>query len=95
VTPTAREAAIQRLRRAAVRTIVTAEGCRPADAERRVADGSWTDDSVAAGLLERDAGPPSLATRLVALRRGETWLAHAADRTLEAIASRREGATGG
>jgi hypothetical protein len=94
VTPTARAATIRRLRRTAVRTIVTAEGCRPADAERRVAEGSWTDDPVAAGLLERDAGPPPIAIRLVALRRRETWLAYAADRTVDAIVARRNGVTG-
>lgn len=90
VTPTAREATIRRLRRTAVRTVVAAEGCRPAEAERRVADGSWTDDPVAADLLKRDAGPPSLPVRVIALRRGETWLASAAGRTVEAIVSRRE-----
>lgn len=91
VTPAAREATIRRLRRSAVRTIVTAEGCRTEEAERRVADGSWTNDPVAAGLLERGAGPPPLAKRVGALRRGETWLAYAADRTVDAIVSRRDG----
>ncbi len=94
VTPTAREATTRRLRRTAVRTIVTAEGCSPAEAERRVADGSWTTDPVAAELLSPETGPPPLTTRLVALRRRETWLAYAADRAVEAIAARREGATG-
>lgn len=92
VTPTARETTVRRLRRTAVRTVAAAEGCSPADAERRVEEGSWTNDPVAAGLLERDAGPP-LSVRLVALRRRETWLAYAADRTVEAIVSRRNGAT--
>lgn len=93
VTPTAREDTIQRLQRTAVRTIVATEGCAPADAERRVVEGSWTDDPVAAGLLERDGGTPQLTMRLVALQRRETWLAYAADRTVEAIVSRRDGAT--
>jgi hypothetical protein len=92
VTPTAREATVRRLRRTAVRTVAAAEGCSLADAERRVEEGSWTNDPVAAGLLGRDAGPP-LTIRLLALRRRKTWLAYAADRTVEAIVSRRDGAT--
>jgi len=95
VTPSTREATIHRLRRTAVRTVVTVEGCRPSEAERRVADGSWTDDPVAADLLKRDAEPPPLVTRVLALRRGETWLAYAADRTVEAVVSRRKEARAG
>lgn len=49
----------ERLREAAVRTLVRCEHSSRSAAERRIADGTWTDDDVAAGYLageSRSAG---------------------------------------
>lgn len=57
-TVTSSGAARARLRALAVETVVRAEGCSRATAERRVAEGSWTDDSVAAAyVVGQRAGP--------------------------------------
>jgi hypothetical protein len=45
------DARIERLTEAALRTLVRAEHCSRSTAERRVAEGTWTDDEVAADFL--------------------------------------------
>ena len=76
-----------RLREAALRSVSRAERCPRADARRRVAAGTWTDDPVAAAFLaedtERDRASPREA--LAALRRGEVALQRRARRTVRAI----------
>lgn len=47
-------AARSRLREAAVETVMRAEGCPRSTAERRVREGSWTDDRGAAAFLAGD-----------------------------------------
>lgn len=49
----------ERLRILAVRVIVDAEGCSERDAHRRLDDGTWTDDRVAAALFADDIAPPA------------------------------------
>lgn len=65
-----------RLRKAAARATMRAEGCSLDAAESRVADGSWTDDDVAGRHLRG----PSQADRRVAVEEG--WSTH---RTVAAI----------
>ncbi|WP_224334769.1 DUF7269 family protein [Haloprofundus halobius] len=51
-----RRAALRdRLRRAAVKTLRTTEGFDRAEAERRVDEGTWTDDETAAAFLQTDS----------------------------------------
>lgn len=45
------ESTVERLGEAAVQSLMRAERCSRSVAERRVAEGTWTDDRVAAGLL--------------------------------------------
>lgn len=45
-----------RLRDLAVETVMRAEGCPRSTAERRVREGSWTDDTVAAAFVVGDDG---------------------------------------
>ncbi|MGQ4556483.1 DUF7269 family protein [Halobellus sp. GM3] len=85
-----RESVRRRLRGVAVRTIAAKAGCSRAEAERRVAEGTWTDDPIAAAFLSASSEPPPLADRAAALRRGGGWLRFAARRTLDALEERRE-----
>lgn len=87
---TARNDARQRLRRVAVRVIAADVGCSREEAERRVDEGTWTDDSVAAGFLSPEGERPSLAIRLSALRRGETGAQYAVRHTVEALLDRHD-----
>lgn len=45
------DARVERLTEAAVRTLMRAEHCSRSTAERRVAEGTWTDDEIAADFL--------------------------------------------
>jgi len=76
-----------RLRAAAVAAVATAEGLSDADASRRVEDGAWTDDPVAAAFLAGE--PPAIGTWIAALARRETGAEYRARRTVEAIVARR------
>ena len=71
----------ERLREAAVRATMRAEGCSRTDAGRRVDEGTWTSDSVAASSLS-------------ASRRGVLSGVHSgdpADRTVDAILAKMTG----
>lgn len=78
----------RRLRDAAVETVARADGCSTADARERVADGSWTDDAVAAGFLQ---SPPGRWTELPGLVRGDSRFQRGARRTVVAIEALAEG----
>ncbi|MFC6826514.1 DUF7269 family protein [Halopelagius fulvigenes] len=60
----------ERIRDAAVRTLVLRDNCTEAEAEARIDEGSWTDDPVAARYLGADASVP-LRTRLRLAVRGD------------------------
>ncbi|WP_232687317.1 DUF7269 family protein [Halobacterium zhouii] len=49
----------ERLRVLAVRVLVDAEGCSEREAHRRLDDGSWTDDRLAASLFSDEVTPPA------------------------------------
>lgn len=49
----------ERLRLLAVRVLVHAEGCTEDDAYRRLDEGTWTDDRLAASLFSDDVAPPA------------------------------------
>ncbi|QCJ46326.1 hypothetical protein [Haloprofundus sp. MHR1] len=81
-----RAALHDRLRRAAVETLRTAEGYDRAEAERRVDEGTWTDDETAAAFLRTESSlradggnPPNTAPAARGTR-------DAARRTAEEIA---------
>lgn len=76
-----------RLEAAAIRATMRADGCSRADAERRVADGSWTDDAVAARYL-RDSSHSDASTSLGRHDRRRVR------RTVDAIARRSDGSRG-
>lgn len=59
------EAVREHLREVAVETVVRAEGCSRATAERRVAEGSWTDGSVAATYVAGERAGPRDVLRAV------------------------------
>lgn len=87
---TVQETVRRRLRRTAVQVIAADEGCGREEAERRVDEGTWTDDPVAAAFLDPASERPSLAVRVAALRSGESWLQYSARRTLESLGNRRD-----
>lgn len=60
----------ERVREAAVRTLVLRDNCTEAEAEARIEEGTWTDDPVAARYLGADASVP-LRTRLRLAVRGD------------------------
>lgn len=62
---TSTDAVRTRLRDLAVETVMRAEGCPRSTAERRVREGAWTDDPVAAAFVAGGAG--EAGTRLRAL----------------------------
>ncbi|MFO8116222.1 MAG: hypothetical protein R6U01_12850 [Halorubrum sp.] len=78
----------RRLREAAIRATMRAEGCSRTDAARRVDEGTWTSDPVAAPYLSA-SGRGVLSGALSALggaRDGDT-----ADRTVDAILAKATG----
>jgi len=78
----------RRLREAAVRATMRAEGCSRTDAERRVDEGTWTNDSVAASSLSA-SGRGVLGGTLSALE--VTRDGDPADRTVDAILAKTTG----
>ncbi|MBX0295738.1 DUF7269 family protein [Haloarcula nitratireducens] len=82
-----REAVRERLRENAVRAELAAEGCRRAEARRRVEAGDWTDDPDAAAFLGASLSPP-VRSRIRAAARGETWFRRGARRTAEAVVTK-------
>jgi hypothetical protein len=78
----------ERVRAAAVEAEVAAGRSR-GDAERRVAEGTWTDDLEAAAFLSDDSGPsPPIAGRIRAAARGRAWYQRGARRAAEAVVAR-------
>jgi hypothetical protein len=49
----------ERLRHLVVQVLVESEGLTEAEAERRLADGTWTEDRTAASLFAEDVSPPA------------------------------------
>lgn len=68
------EGSRERLEEAAVRATMRADGCSRSDAERRVAEGAWTDDPVAARCLSgsSDADGRAGSDGRAAIRSGRT-----------------------
>ena len=76
----ARDRVRKRVRETVVATLERFEGLAPAEAERRVECGDWTDDERAASLFSDDGGPPD--------RDGvETGFADRFERAVDALAS--------
>lgn len=77
----------ERLRTAAIRTVMRSDGCSREEARERVDSGDWTDDSAAAEFL---AGGESLSLgeRVAAALRGESAFQRGLHRTAAAIAVR-------
>lgn len=73
-----------RLREAAVGAVARAERCPREDARRRVAAGSWTEDTVAAAFLAAEDGP-ALPGRLLDAVPGRSQFEHRARRAVAAI----------
>lgn len=89
----ARRTVRERLRAAAVEATAHDAGCSRAEAERRVADGTWTDDDAAAAFLATDGGPSAaVGGRLTALVDGETLGQRRARRAADAVVARARGA---
>lgn len=86
-----RRAVRERLRTAAVETVMRAENCSRADARRLVDSGEWTDDrAVAAYLGGSDAPNAAVGTRASTFLRGRTWHEHCARRAAAEVAERGE-----
>ncbi|WP_135364262.1 DUF7269 family protein [Halosimplex halophilum] len=81
----------ERLRRLAVRSLVDATGCTPADAADRLDGGTWTDDSVARQYFTPGAVDLRGRTRLRLALRREPVEAFVLERTVRAIRALREG----
>ena len=77
-----RDAVRERLRAAAVATIVRTEGRSREQATQRLEDGSWTDDPYAAAFFTGEIGDTSLVQRVSLFDRSrsqfERWSLHAA-----------------
>lgn len=84
----AREAVRERLRATAVDVTMRAQGCGRAEAERRVAEGRWTDDPEAAAFLAEGSELPSAGGTVAALLDGETPQGRRARRTADALVDR-------
>ncbi|EFW91241.1 hypothetical protein ZOD2009_15476 [Haladaptatus paucihalophilus DX253] len=86
-----RHAVEERLRTAAVETVMRAENCSRNEAKRLVETGKWTDDSTAAAYLSSsDVSNSSAGRRVSSLLTGRTWHQHCAHRTAAEIADRGE-----
>ncbi|RXK46745.1 DUF7269 family protein [Halorientalis pallida] len=85
-----RAAVRDRLRTAAVETLVRAEGHSRPDARERVARGEWTDEPTAASFLS-EVGPGSLGTRLVDALPGGSRFQRRAERTVATVLDLAEG----
>lgn len=78
----------QRIREAAVRTLVLRDNCTEAEAEARLEEGAWTDDPVAAQYLGADVSVP-LRTRLRLVVRGRVSTIRAS-RAISAVGRLRD-----
>lgn len=78
----------ERIREAALRTLVLRDNCTEAEAEARLDEGSWTDDPVAARYLGADVSVP-LRTRLRLVVRGRASTIRAS-RAISAIERLRD-----
>lgn len=76
----------ERLRRTAVETVAVADDCARETAARRVDDGTWTADDVAAAYLAETADSVDEEGRFGLLLRGERPTQYRAERTVAAIA---------
>jgi len=86
-----RTAIEERLRTAAVETVMRAENCSRGEATRRVRTGEWTNDPTAAAYLGgSDVSGSSVGTRISARLTGRSWHQHCARRTAAEIADRGE-----
>ena len=85
-----RAAVRDRLRTAAVETLVRVEGDSRLDARERVARGAWTDDRTAAAFLAEE-GPGSLGSRLVDALPGGSRFQRRTERTVAAVLALAEG----
>lgn len=83
-----------RLREVAVETLVRHDNCSTERAERRVDEGTWTTDPVAARYLGADV-PLSLVDRVQLLVRRQSSTPARVARTIAAIESVREGEDAG
>ncbi|WP_435347556.1 DUF7269 family protein [Haloarchaeobius sp. HRN-SO-5] len=77
-----RETVRERLKRAAVATIVRTQGCSRTEAQRRVDEGEWTDDPYAAAFFTGRVEGASLVSRIDLRNEMESqyqrWAVHAA-----------------
>ncbi|WP_231189742.1 hypothetical protein [Haladaptatus sp. DYF46] len=81
----------ERLRTAAVETVMRAENCSREEATRRVRTGEWTDDPTAAAYLGGpDVSDSSIGTRVSTRLTGRSWHQHCARRTAAEIADSGE-----
>lgn len=79
-----------RLRRRVTASLVE-RGCSPAEAERRLEEGSWTDDAIAAAYLGRGAVRAPFSTRVRAALDGRSIQDRAVERTVAALRDLRAG----
>lgn len=81
----------ERLRTAAIETLMRTENCSREDARRLVDSGAWTNDpTVAAYLGDSDVAAVSVGTRASTFLTGRTWHEHCAYRAAAEIADRGE-----
>jgi hypothetical protein len=88
-----RDAVRERLRRAAVRSVMHRDGCSREEARARVTAGSWTDDAAAAAFLSDDVGVSATRRLLGSLSPGSRF-ERGAKRAVDELC-RREGVDGG
>lgn len=89
-----RESVRERLRASAVDVTMRSTGCSSDEAERRVAEGRWTDDPDAAAFLSASDRSVSVPELLGAVLRGETPEQRRARRAAAEVVARAPGARG-
>jgi hypothetical protein len=86
-----RAAVEERLRTAAIETVMRAENCSREEATCRVQTGEWTDDPTAAAYLGgSDVSGSSIGSRVSTRLTGQSWHQHCAHRTAAEIADKDE-----
>lgn len=88
-----RDAVRERVRRAAVRSVMHRDGCSREEAQARVTAGSWTDDAAAAAFLSDGVRVPATRRLLGTLSAGSRF-ERGAKRAVDELC-RREGVDGG
>ncbi|KTG10605.1 hypothetical protein AUR64_08020 [Haloprofundus marisrubri] len=86
-----REKVRDRLREAALETLVGYGGLTREEAQKRLNEGTWTDDALAAAALHESPRRPSVVTRIRAMFRTESAFERSARHVVDELVAIQEG----